>query len=52
MPVNVARLIYGTVVVGGLLADEAPERETYAEVLASVGIALLVYLSQLLTAAA
>ena len=43
MPVNVARLVYGTVVVGGLLAAEAPERETYAEVLASVAIALLVY---------
>jgi membrane protein YqaA with SNARE-associated domain len=43
VPVNVARLVYGTVVVGGLLAAESPERETYAETLASVGIALLVY---------
>ena len=43
MPVNVARLVYGTVVVGGLLAAEAPERETYLETLASVLIALLVY---------
>jgi membrane protein YqaA with SNARE-associated domain len=43
MPVNVARLVYGTVVVGGLLAAEAPESETYAETLASVVIALLVY---------
>jgi membrane protein YqaA with SNARE-associated domain len=43
VPVNVARLVYGTVVVGGLLAAEAPERETYPEVLASVMIALLVY---------
>jgi membrane protein YqaA with SNARE-associated domain len=43
VPVNVARVVYGTVVVGGLLAAEAPERETYPETLASVLIALLVY---------
>lgn len=43
MPINVARLVYGTVVVGGLLAAEAPERETYPETVASVLIALLVY---------
>jgi membrane protein YqaA with SNARE-associated domain len=41
--VNVARVVYGTVVVGALLAAEAPERETYAETMASVLIALLVY---------
>lgn len=41
--VNVARVVYGTVVVGALLAAEAPERETYAETLVSVVIALVVY---------
>jgi membrane protein YqaA with SNARE-associated domain len=43
MPVNVARVVYGTVTVGALLAAESPERETYAETFASVLIALLVY---------
>ena len=43
MPVNVARVVYGTVTVGTLLAAESAERETYAETLASVLIALVVY---------
>ena len=43
MPVNVARVVYGTVAVGALLAAENPEQETYAETLASVLIALLIY---------
>ena len=43
MPVNVARVVYGTVAVGALLAAESPEQETYAETLASVLIALLIY---------
>lgn len=43
MPVNIARVVYGTVAVGALLAAESPEQETYAETLASVLIALLIY---------
>jgi membrane protein YqaA with SNARE-associated domain len=43
MPVNVARVVYGTVAVGALLAAESPEQETYAETMASVLIALLIY---------
>lgn len=43
MPVNVARVVYGTVAVGALLAAESPEQETYAETMASVAIALLIY---------
>ena len=43
MPVNIARVVYGTVTVGALLAAESPERETYAETFVSVLIALLVY---------
>jgi membrane protein YqaA with SNARE-associated domain len=43
MPVNVARVVYGTVAVGALLAAESPEQETYAETLASVLVALLIY---------
>lgn len=43
MPVNVARVVYGTVAVGALLAAESPGQETYAETLASVLIALLIY---------
>jgi membrane protein YqaA with SNARE-associated domain len=43
VPVNVARVVYGTVAVGALLAAESPEQETYAETLASVLIALLIY---------
>ena len=43
MPVNVARVVYGTVAVGALLAAESPEQETYAETLVSVLIALLIY---------
>jgi membrane protein YqaA with SNARE-associated domain len=43
MPVNVARVVYGTVAVGALLAAESPDQETFAETLASVLIALLIY---------
>jgi membrane protein YqaA with SNARE-associated domain len=43
MPVNVARVVYGTVAMGALLAAESPEQETYAETLASVLVALLIY---------
>lgn len=43
MPVNVARVVYGTVAVGALLAAESPEQETYPETLASVLVALLIY---------
>jgi hypothetical protein len=43
MSVNVARVVYGTVAVGALLAAESAEQETYAETLASVLIALLIY---------
>jgi hypothetical protein len=43
MPVNVARVVYGTVAVGALLAAESPEQETYAETMVSVLIALLIY---------
>ena len=43
MPVNVARVVYGTVAVGALLAAESPAQATYAETLASVLIALLIY---------
>jgi membrane protein YqaA with SNARE-associated domain len=43
VPVNVARVVYGTVAVGALLAAESPEQATYAETLASVLIALLIY---------
>ena len=43
MPVNVARVVYGTVAVGALLAAESPAQETYAETMVSVLIALLIY---------
>lgn len=43
MPVNIARVVYGTVTVGTLLAAESADRETYAETVASVLVALVVY---------
>jgi hypothetical protein len=35
--------MYGTITVGALLAAESAKRETYAETVGAVGIALLVY---------
>jgi hypothetical protein len=40
---NPARFVYGTVVVGSLLAAESAQRETYLETVAAVVLALLVY---------
>lgn len=43
MSANPARFVYGTVVVGALLAAESAQSETYLETVAAVGLALLVY---------
>ncbi len=43
MPTNPARLVYGTITVGALLAGESASTETYPETVASVVIALVVY---------
>lgn len=40
---NPGALVYGTILVATLLAAESPRRETYANTLAAVVIALLVY---------
>jgi hypothetical protein len=40
---NPARLVYGTIVVGALLAAEAAHDETYQKTIGSVIIALVVY---------
>jgi membrane protein YqaA with SNARE-associated domain len=43
MPVNTPRVVYGTITVGVLLAVETAARETYAETVGSVVLALVVY---------
>jgi Na+-translocating ferredoxin:NAD+ oxidoreductase RnfA subunit len=43
MSANPAQFIYGTVVVGALLATESARRETYLETVAAVALALLLY---------
>ncbi len=43
MPANAARVVYGTIVVAVLLAAESAERETYAETVSGVVVALLLY---------
>jgi len=43
MPDNPAGLVYGTVTVAALLAAESARRETYAAVIASVVITLILY---------
>ena len=43
MPDNPAGLVYGTVTVAALLAAESARSETYAEVIASVVITLILY---------
>lgn len=43
MPVNPGAAVYGTITVGALLAAESAQRETYAETIGAVAIALLVY---------
>ena len=43
MRANPARFVYGTVVVGALLATESAQSETYPETVAAVGLALVVY---------
>jgi hypothetical protein len=43
MPANAARVVYGTIVVAVLLAAESPQRETYAETVLAVVVALLLY---------
>jgi hypothetical protein len=40
---NPGALVYGTILVATLLAAESPKRETYANTLAAVIVALLVY---------
>lgn len=43
MPVNFARVVYGTIVVAALLAAESARRETYAKTVIAVVIAILLY---------
>jgi hypothetical protein len=43
MPSNPGAVVYGTITVGALLAGESAQRETYAETVGAVVIALLVY---------
>jgi Na+/H+ antiporter NhaC len=43
MPANAARVVYGTIVVAVLLSAESAERETYAETVIGVVVALLLY---------
>jgi hypothetical protein len=43
MSANPARFVYGTVVVGALLAAETAQSETYLETVVAVVLALLVY---------
>lgn len=40
---NPARFVYGTVVVGSLLATESAQNETYVDTVAAVVLALVVY---------
>jgi hypothetical protein len=40
---NVAGMVYGTIVVGAVLAAEAAQRETYAETIGGVVLAVLLY---------
>ncbi|MBV8942128.1 MAG: hypothetical protein JO240_10370 [Solirubrobacterales bacterium] len=43
MPVNPAGLIYGTIMIGTLLAAEVPKRETYLRTVVAVVIAMVLY---------
>jgi len=43
MSANPARFVYGTVVVGALLAAESAQNETYVDTVVAVVLALLVY---------
>jgi hypothetical protein len=43
MPDNASGVVYGTIAVGTLLAAETAQRETYAETVASVVVALALY---------
>lgn len=43
MPINSGRLVYGTIVIGALLAAESARQETYAKTLGAVAITLLLY---------
>jgi hypothetical protein len=43
MPANTARVVYGTIVVGTLLAAESAQKETYLKTVLSVVITLLLY---------
>jgi hypothetical protein len=43
MLVNPGAVVYGTITVGALLASESANRETYADTVAAVALAMLVY---------
>jgi hypothetical protein len=43
MPVNIPRVVYGTITVGVLLAAETATQETYAETVGSVVLAAVLY---------
>lgn len=43
MPVNIPRVVYGTITVGVLLAAETATQETYAETVGSVALATVLY---------
>ncbi len=43
MSTNPARIVYGTILIAGLLAAETANSETYPETVGAVAIALLVY---------
>lgn len=43
LPANPGALVYGTILVSTLLAAESPRRETYAQTIGAVSIALLAY---------
>jgi hypothetical protein len=43
MPVNPGALLYGTIGVGALLAGETAQRETYAETVGALVLALVLY---------
>ena len=43
MQANLSGAIYGTITVGALLAAESAQRETYAETIGAVALALILY---------
>ncbi len=43
MPANIARVVYGTIVVATLLAAESAQKETYLKTVIAVVIAIMLY---------